>query len=154
MSDYIKLFQNGRNWKQIRSEVLELIEQDHSIGISQQGNLVNKLESVLCERFNRRYCVTTASCTDALVISILSLNLPKGSQIAVSNYTFTASAHAIARAGHNIIPVDVNNNYCIDTLKIPYCDAVMAVDIFGNISEWRSFEGLNIPLICYAEQCF
>jgi dTDP-4-amino-4,6-dideoxygalactose transaminase len=154
MSDYIKLFQNDRNWKQIRSEVLELIEQDHSVGMSQQGNLVNKLESVLCERFNRRYCVTTASCTDALIISILTLNLPKRSQIAVSNYTFTASAHAISRAGYNVIPVDVNNNYCIDTLKIPYCDAVMAVDIFGNMSDWRSLESLNVPVICDAAQSF
>ena len=154
MSDKIGLFQNQRNWDQIRSSVLTLIEQDHSQGLAQNSNLVQRLEAQLAERFSRRYCVTTGSCSDALTLAMIALNLPAKSRVAVSNYTFTASAHAIARAGYQVVPVDVTDNYCIDPALISNCQAAMAVDIFGNMSDWRSLNSLNIPIICDAAQSF
>ena len=154
MSDHIGLFQNQRNWSQIRSRVTTLVDQDHATGLAQKSNLVNYLESQLAERFARRYCVTTGSCSDALTIAMLALNLPPGSRVAVSNYTFTASAHAIARAGYQAVPVDVDNNYCINPELVSQCQAVMAVDIFGNMSDWHSLNKFNIPVICDAAQSF
>lgn len=154
MSDKITLFQNQRAWSQIRSRVLDLIEQDHSMGLAQNSNLVRHLEATLAERFSRHYCITTGSCSDALTLAMLTLDLPAKSRVAVSNYTFTASAHAIARAGYLAIPVDVTNNYCINPALIADCQAAMAVDIFGNMSDWRSLNGLNIPVICDAAQSF
>lgn len=154
MSDKITLFQNQRAWAQIRSRVLDLIERDHNVGLAQNSNLVRHLESTLAERFSRRYCITTGSCSDALTMAMLALNLPAGSRVAVSNYTFTASAHAIARAGYQAIPVDVTRNYCIDSALIADCEAVMAVDIFGNMSDWGSLNSLSIPVICDAAQSF
>lgn len=154
MSNSISLFQNQRVWNQIKSRVLELIEQDHSVGLAQNSSLVRYLEAQLAERFSRRYCVTTGSCSDALTLAMLALNLPAESRVAVSNYTFTASAHAIARAGYQAIPVDVTDNYCIDPALISDCQAVMAVDIFGNMSDWRSLNSLNLPVICDSAQSF
>lgn len=154
MSNHVSLFQNQRTWSQIRSRVLDLIEQDHGVGMSQNSSLVQHLEAQLAERFSRRYCVTTGSCSDALTLAMLALNLPAGSRVAVSNYTFTASAHAIARAGYQAIPVDVTGNYCINPALIADCEAVMAVDIFGNMSDWRSLNSLPIPVICDAAQSF
>ena len=100
MSDRIKLFQTDRAWAEIREQVWDLVETEHSQGYAQRGPLNEKLEQRLAKQFNRKHCITTANCTDALDISIQSLNLPKKSKIAVGNYTFTASAHSIARAGH------------------------------------------------------
>lgn len=154
MSDRISLFQNQRTWQQIKSRVIDLIEQDHSSGLAQNSNLVRHLEATLAERFSRHYCITTGSCSDALTLAMLALDLPSNSRVAVSNYTFTASAHAIARAGYQAIPVDVTSNYCIDPLLIADCQAVMAVDIFGNMSNWRSLNSLNLPVICDAAQSF
>jgi UDP-2-acetamido-2-deoxy-ribo-hexuluronate aminotransferase len=154
MSNSISLFQNQRSWNQIQSRVMDLIEQDHSVGLAQNSSLVRHLEAQLAERFSRRYCVTTGSCSDALTVAMICLNLPAKSRVAVSNYTFTASAHAIARAGYQAVPVDVTSNYCINPALIADCQAVMAVDIFGNMSDWRSLDGLNIPVICDAAQSF
>lgn len=154
MSDPIALFQNHRNWDQIKNRVTDLIQQDHSVGLAQNSNLVRQLEATLAERFSRNYCITTGSCSDALTLAMLALNLPADSRVAVSNYTFTASAHAIARAGYQAIPVDVTRNYCIDPLLIADCEAAMAVDIFGNMSDWRSLNSLPIPVICDAAQSF
>ena len=152
MSDKITLFQNDRAWAQIKTHVFDSIEQDHGRGLAQNGALAVELEKRLSERFDRKHCVTTGSCSDALTIAVLSLRLPQGSRIAVSNYTFTATAHAIARAGHLAVPIDVDENYCIDVDKIHDCAAVVAVDIFGNMSSWDKLDKLKIPVICDAAQ--
>jgi dTDP-4-amino-4,6-dideoxygalactose transaminase len=154
MSDKITLFQNQRNWSTIKSEVLDLLDQDHSVGISQNGHLVQRLEQQLAEQFGRQYCVTTGSCSDALTIAVLSLNLPSNSRIAVSNYTFTATAHAVSRAGHVAVPIDVDSNYCIDPAQVIDCSAAIAVDLFGNMSDWDQLDLLGIPVICDAAQSF
>jgi dTDP-4-amino-4,6-dideoxygalactose transaminase len=154
MSDKISLFQNQRTWAQIKSAVLDLIDLDHDQGQAQNGSLTHRLEQKLAQRFGRQHCVTTASCSDALTIAVLALNLPPGSRVAVSNYTFTATAHAVARAGHCVVPVDVDDNYCINPAQIRDCRAVIAVDIFGNMSNWQALDQLDIPVICDAAQSF
>jgi len=148
----ISLFQNDRLWDEIRSDVIGLVDQEHSTGMAQNSSLVKLLESRLAERYNRQYCVTFASCTDALVGACIALQLPKYARVAVSNYTFTASAHAIARAGYTPIPVDVTNNYTIDVDKIQDVEAVIAVDIFGNMSNWKQLKELGVPVINDAAQ--
>ena len=148
----INLFQNARLWDQIKKPVFDLVDNEHSTGMAQNGELVKRLETRLAEHFDRKHCVTFANCTDALVGACIALQLPDKARIAVSNYTFTASAHAIARAGYIPVPVDVNDNGTIDISKIPSVDAVLAVDIFGNMSDWRSLETLGVPIINDAAQ--
>ena len=148
----ITLFQNQRNWEQIRDQVWLLINEDHQQGLAQNSTLVQQLEHRLAATFHRKHCVTTASCTDALIIAIWCLHLPPQSRIAVSTYTFTATAHAIIRAGHIPVAVDVADNYCIDVSQIKDCAAIIAVDIFGNMSNWAALDQLGIPVICDAAQ--
>jgi dTDP-4-amino-4,6-dideoxygalactose transaminase len=93
-----------------------------------------------------------ASCTDALVIALQALKLPAGTRVAVSNYTFTASAHAVARAGYIVVPVDVDQHYCIDPDKIKNVSAVVAVDLFGNMSKWDQLNQLGVPVVNDAAQ--
>jgi dTDP-4-amino-4,6-dideoxygalactose transaminase len=148
MSDKIKLFQTERSWQQIREQVLSLVDEQHINGWAQNGQLTRDLESRLARHFNRKHCVTTANCTDALQLAIISLDLPS-SDIAVSNYTFIASAHAISRAGHQVVPIDVDDNYCINKNLIGNEAAVIAVDVFGNMSD---INGLTVPVIIDAAQ--
>ena len=152
MSDNIGLFQTERAWAQIRAEVFDLVDTWHQKGIAQNGGILLELESELAKRFNRKYCVATANCTDALDLSLQSLKLPRNAKVAVSNYTFTATAHAIQRAGYYVVPVDVTDNYTIDVEKIANVDAVVPVDLFGNMSYWNGLNRLDIPLINDAAQ--
>lgn len=152
MSDRIKLFQTERAWQEIRNQVWSLTEEQHRLGKAQNGSITSDLEFRLATKFNRKHCITTANCTDGLVISLIALGLPKNSRVGVSNYTFTASAHAIARAGYTVVPIDVMNNYCIDFTKIKNLSALVAVDIFGNMSNWKELNRLNIPIINDASQ--
>lgn len=149
----IKLFQNERIWTQIKKDVLALVDHEHeSSGLAQNSTLVKKLESRLAEQFGKKHCITTASCTDALVIACELLGLPKGSKIGVANYTFTATGHAVARTGYTVVPIDVCDNYTISVDKIKDVDAVIAVDVFGNMSDWSALKKLNIPIINDAAQ--
>lgn len=144
----IKLFQTERTWNDIKEEVIALADTEFNQGMAQGGKLTRSLEALLCSVFDRRYCITTASCTDALYLSIEALHLPPNSFIGVANFTFTATAHAIFRAGHIAIPVDVKPNGCINVDKIPKSvSAVVAVDLFGNMSDWKALSQLSIPVI-------
>jgi dTDP-4-amino-4,6-dideoxygalactose transaminase len=152
MSDKINLFQTERAWAQIRDEVFALTDQYHRQGVAQNGEPLLLLETELTARFNRKYCVATASCTDALDLALQAMKLPRNARVAVGNYTFTATAHAVRRAGYQVVPVDVTDNYTIDVNKIGRVDAVVPVDIFGNMSDWRSLDRLEIPLVNDAAQ--
>jgi dTDP-4-amino-4,6-dideoxygalactose transaminase len=152
MSDDIKLFQTDRAWSQIRDEVFALTDQYHRLGVAQNGEPALLLEAELCQRFNRKYCVVTGSCTDALDLALQALKLPRNARVAVGNYTFTATAHAIRRAGYRVVPVDVTENYTIDVSKIGKVDAVVPVDLFGNMSDWRSLNRLSTPVVNDAAQ--
>jgi UDP-2-acetamido-2-deoxy-ribo-hexuluronate aminotransferase len=149
----IGLFQNQRNWETIKEQVLDLINEDHNIGRAQNGTLMNRLETVLAERFKKQYCITVASCTDALVIGMLAMDLKPNSKVAVPNYTFTASAHAVARAGHTVVPVDVGADYCYDAgANLNPVDAIVGVDMFGNMCDWEVVQQLGVPTINDAAQ--
>ena len=148
----IGLFQNQRNWEAIKEQVMIYLDQDHNAGRAQNGELTDILEQRLADHFNRKYCVTTASCTDALVISIIASDLKPNSKVAVPNYTFTATAHAVARAGYTVVPVDVGRDYCIDVAEIPPVDAIIGVDMFGNMCNWEKIQALGLPTINDAAQ--
>lgn len=148
----IALFQNDRNWSTIRDQVLALVDQEHSTGMAQNSQLVKQLEERLAKKYNRKYCVTVASCTDALIIALELLNLPADAVVAVSNYTFTATAHAVARAGYRVLPVDITHRYCIDTDLINTVDAVVNVDLFGNMADWDKLKQLGVPVVNDAAQ--
>jgi dTDP-4-amino-4,6-dideoxygalactose transaminase len=148
----IKLFQPDRVWQEIKEEVFDLVDQSHRQGQAQNGQLTQQLESHLALKFNRQYCITTACATDALDIALQSLNLPSHSCIAVPDYTFTATAHAVVRSGHQLSITDVDNNYCIDSTKIKNVNAVVSVDLFGNMSDYNSLYQLGLPVIVDAAQ--
>lgn len=132
----------------IRDQVLDLVDQEHAQGRAQNGPLVQSLEKILAEKFNRRYCVTFGSCSDAMTAAMISLELPSGSRVGVSDYTFSASAHAISRAGYHVVPLEVGDDYCIQTVPNDLA-AIMAVDIFGNMTQ---LDGIQQPLIVDAAQ--
>lgn len=147
MSDKISLFQNHRVWESLREQILDLVDIEHRQGFAQNGSLNRVLEQRLAEQFGRKHCVTTGTCTDALQIAVTTLDLPLGSRIGVPNYTFTATAHAVHRAGHVPVSIDVDSNYCIDTDGVKDVQAVVNVDLFGNMSNWKKLNQFKIPII-------
>lgn len=132
MTHSIKMFQLDRLWNEIKDDALSLIDTSASSGFGQKSKAVKDLENLLCNISNRKYAITTASCTDALTCAIESLNLLPSSLIAVQSLTFIAAATSIRRSGMIPYFVDVDAYGHINLELIPKsCKAVIVTDLWG-----------------------
>lgn len=72
------------------------------------GKPVFELEEQLAEYAGRKYCISCASGTDALSLSLIALNVGAGDAVFVPDFTFFASAGAASMLGASVIPVDID----------------------------------------------
>ena len=98
----------------------EYIEQAVQTGhISGNGDFTKKCHSFFEKTFGFKKCLLTTSCTDALEMSALLLNITPGDEVIVPSYTFVSTALAFVRQGARIIFCDSKNNHPgIDENKI------------------------------------
>lgn len=103
--------------------------------------------------------VVFCNATLALELVIKSLNLPRGSSIAIPAYTFGATANAVVNSGHNPIFIDSSNNYCMSIsdlekkLELFKIDVVIPVHVLGNLCNIEYLNTLPIPVIYDAAHC-
>jgi dTDP-4-amino-4,6-dideoxygalactose transaminase len=110
-----------------------------SSGVFTKGKYNIELRKQLCQFTNNQNSYLTTSATTALYMSLMALNLPRGSLVGVSDFTWPASAYVIVQAGLKPIMVDVDVdtfNVSIDTLSEVEEDikALIFVDALGNTS--------------------
>jgi dTDP-4-amino-4,6-dideoxygalactose transaminase len=70
------------------------------------GDFTKLCHAMLRERFSFPGCLLTTSCTDALELSALLLDIKPGDEVIVPAYTFVSSANAFALRGARIIFAD------------------------------------------------
>lgn len=117
------------------------------------GNKVRELEEKLCEFVGAKHCVTCASGTDALLMPLMGWNITKGDAVFVPDFTFFASAEAVARVEATPIFVDIKKetfNMDADSLEKEITRvekegklkprAIIAVDLFGRSADYRRIE--------------
>ena len=75
-----------------------------------QGPAVPKFEKKLCNYTGSKYAVAVNSCTSALHIACLALNLSRGDIVWTSPITFVASANCALYCGASVDYVDVDPN--------------------------------------------
>ncbi len=105
------------------------------------GPTIKKFEEEICSKVNSKFCVALSSGTAALEVAVASLQLPEGSEIITTPYTFMATANAI-RYNH-CMPVfaDIlNDTYCLDPVQVKKkitdkTKAIITVDFAGHPSE-------------------
>lgn len=86
---------------------LEYIAKAASSGkISGDGVFTKKCHHFFEKRFNFAKTLLTTSCTDALEMAALLLNIRDGDEVIVPSYTFVSSANAFALRGAKLIFVD------------------------------------------------
>lgn len=107
------------------------------------GDIVASLEQQLADYVGVRHCITCANGTDALRMAVMTLGIGPGDAVFVPDFTFFATAEAVAMTGATPVFVDVCPDYNIDSdsLKKEFsrvlCGttlrpaAVIAVDLFG-----------------------
>ena len=108
------------------------------------GESVALFERALQKKFRVAHCVSVGSGTDALVLALQALELPKGSRVAVPGMTFVSSAAAIVHAGHVPVFVDVDcltglarEEDLLALIRNASVDAILAVHLYGQCIDLR-----------------
>ena len=129
------------------------------------GPEVVELEQQLAAYVGAQHCITCASGTEALLISLMALGIGPGDEVITSPFTFVATAEMIVLAGAKPIYVDIDPSTClIDAALIeakitPRTKAIMPVSLYGQVCDMTSINALaarhgNIAVIEDAAQSF
>ena len=102
------------------------------------GPEVAELESRLAEYSGARHCITVASGTEALIISLMALGVGPGDEVITTPFSFIATAEAIVLVGACPVFVDIDPATCnIDAALIEAhitkrTRAIMPVSLYGQ----------------------
>ncbi len=87
--------------------------------ISGNGKYTKKVEAWFHKKLDSKKVLLTTSCTHALEMSAILLNIKKGDEIIMPSYTFVSSANAFVLRGATIVFVDIDpDTMNIDETKI------------------------------------
>jgi dTDP-4-amino-4,6-dideoxygalactose transaminase len=79
--------------------------------ISGDGLFTKKCHAFFEQRFGFKKCLLTTSCTDALEMAALLINIQPGDEVIMPSYTFVSTSNAFVLRGANIIFCDSRKNY-------------------------------------------
>jgi len=127
------------------------------------GPEVKELEARLQEYSGATHCVTVASGTEALLISLMALGVGPGDEVITTPFTFIATAEVIVLLGAKPVFVDIEPDTCnIDAslLEAKITDrtkAIMPVSLYGQPADMHEINAIaarhgNIPVIEDAAQ--
>jgi len=126
--------------KEIRLAIEEILESQYFI----LGHNVEELEKNIAHYSNTKFALGVSSGTDALLVSLMALNIKPGDEIITTPFTFFSTVGVISRL--NAIPVFVDidpSTFNIDPLKINAAissktKAIIPVHLFGQIADMDS----------------
>jgi len=100
-----------------------------------------RLEKTFADYIGVRYAVATHCCTLALHLAAASLNLGEGDEVIVTDFSWAATAYAIAYTGAKCVFADIEPDTwtidpdCIRKAITPKTKAIMLVHSFGQPAE-------------------
>ncbi|MDP1878061.1 MAG: DegT/DnrJ/EryC1/StrS family aminotransferase [Actinomycetota bacterium] len=116
---------------------LDLVKECLASGWVTQGPMVQRFEALMAAEHAVDFALATTSCTAALHLAAMALELGPGDEVLVPAFTWVTSAHSIAYVGADPVFVDIDlDTYNIDiaALEGAISDrtrAIMAVHLFG-----------------------
>lgn len=129
------------------------------------GPEVPELEERLTAYTGSRHCITVASGTEALLMSLMALGIKAGDEVITTPFTFVATAEVITLLGAIPVFVDIQPaTYNIDPALIekaitPLTKAIIPVSLYGQTADMDEINAIaaghgNIPVIEDAAQSF
>lgn len=129
------------------------------------GPEVKELEDALQGYTGSRHCITVASGTEALLISLMAIGIKPGDEIITTPFTFVATAEVIVLLGAKPVFVDIEPDTCnidpklIEAAITSRTKAIMPVSLYGQPSDMDEINSIaarhgNIPVIEDAAQSF
>lgn len=154
-----------KQYRSLQPQITERVNAVLEHGQYILGPEVRELEATLAEYVGTSHCVTTASGTEALLISLMALGVGPGDEVITTPFTFVATVEVIVLLGATPVYVDVEADTCnIDVSKLEEkitnrTKAIMPVSLYGQCSDMDEINQIaarhgNIPVIEDAAQSF
>ena len=128
------------------------------------GPEVRELEARLAAYTGAKHCVTVASGTEALLISLMALGIEPGAEIITTPFTFVATAEVIVRLGARPVFVDIEADTCninaglVEAAITAKTRAIMPVSLYGQPADMDTLNAIadrhGLPVIEDAAQSF
>lgn len=112
------------------------------------GPEVAELEQRLAAYTGARHCITVASGTEALIISLMALGIGPGDEVLTTPFSFIATAEAIVLLGATPVFVDIERSTCnidpalIEAAITPRTRAIMPVSLYGQPAEMTAINAI------------
>ena len=151
-------------YETIREEVEEAVLRVCSSQRFILGPEVAALEEEIAAHTGARFAIGISSGTDALLASLMALDIGSGDEVITTTYSFFATAGVIARVGARPVFVDIDAdtfNMDLDALEArmsPHTRAVMPVHLFGRCMDLEPLLEVagrrGVPVVEDAAQSF
>lgn len=101
-----------------------------------QGPMVERFEAAVAEVAGTAHAIALDNGTDALIASLLALDVGPGDEVVTSAFTFVATLNAILHVGATPRFADVGEDMCVDPASLaaaigPATKAVIPVHLYG-----------------------
>ena len=133
----IKFWSYKKEYIKHKNQLLKNIDKTISKGNIFFGDELKKFEKNFIKKYKSKFGIAVGSGTDALLISLLALNIKKGDEIITSANTAIPTVSAIINSGANPRLVDIGDDYLIDYKKIEKSinkktKAIIVVHLYGQ----------------------
>jgi UDP-2-acetamido-2-deoxy-ribo-hexuluronate aminotransferase len=128
------------------------------------GPEVTELEGRLAAYTGAAHCITVASGTEALIISLMALGIKPGDEVITTPFSFIATAEAIVLLGAKPVFADIDVATCnldptlIEAKITPATRAIMPVSLYGQAADMVAINAIatrhKLPVIEDAAQSF
>ena len=126
----------------IEEDDLEAVREALASGYLVQGPRVAAFEHCVADYVGTEYAVAVSNCTAALLLALMALDIGPGDRVAVTTYSWPATANVIALCGANPVFVEIEaGTFNMDPaalvalLKRTKVKAVLPVHTFGGMAD-------------------
>ena len=106
--------------------------------VSSMGHYVNRFEKLMASHYNVKHAVALSSCTAALHLGLLAMEIGPGDEVIIPDFTLIVSASSVIWTGATPVMTDVDTDtWCMDPFKIEdaiseHTKAIMPVHMYGH----------------------
>lgn len=145
---------------QIQERINAVLEHGQYI----MGPEVKELEDKLAAYTGAKHCITVASGTEALLMSLMALGIKPGDEVITTPFTFVSTSEVIVLLGATPVFVDIEletgniNVGMIESAITARTKAIMPVSLYGQPADMAEINAIatkyNLPVIEDAAQSF
>ncbi len=141
----IKFWSYDREYKKYKKIILKNIDKTINRGNIFFGDQIRNFEKNFIKKYKAKYGIAVGSGTDALLISLKTLNLKPGDEVITAANTAIPTISAIINAGGKPKLVDIREDYLIDVTKIKKAitkktKAIIPVHLYGQMCDMDSIQ--------------